>query len=317
MANPASLSQAARATRMMQWIVGSCSCFLFISIDAGSVVWSAGAVNDTVGRSLARLWEGQAKFEPYLQLQIATNGPVIQASGDPPYGDGMDMGAEIVPIDGVWYMFNREYHYEPQPPQCRHDHARIVVRKSVDLGRTWSPEAVVASPDLAKGECALTDGAAYWDAETGTWHYLAQELTPAGVWNMNHYTRHSADPVGPFVPDSDNPVVRSGELWGQLCGARKSCPAGTGGEGTPDIVEKRNGYFVVSFHGAFGRPPIGFRGVAETTDFHHWAVNAPKLPGDAIWSRKDCQNWAVAWNSSGCAGGASQARWLHHTTCIC
>ncbi len=293
------------ALTMIRRTVGGCSCLLLIWIPAGSVAWSASAASDAVERALGRLWAGEAKFEPYLQLQIATNGPVIEAAGHPPYGDGMDTGTEIVPLNGVWYMFNREYHYERSPPQCQRDHARIVVRKSMDQGRNWSPETVVASPDLAKGECALTDGAAYWDAETGTWHYLAQDLTPTGVWNMNHYTQHSADPVGPFVPDPDNPVTRSGELWRQICAVGKICPAGPGEEGTPDIVEKRDGYFVVSFHGAFGRPPIGVRGVADTTDFHHWALSAPNLPGGAIWSRKDCQNWAVAWNSTGCVGGGA------------
>src|SRR5271157_3916308 len=160
-----------RGRTMMRWIAGGC-CFLLLvlTIPICSQAWAA---SDTVDRSLDRLWAGEAKFEPYLQLQIATKGPVIQAGSGPPYGDGMDMGTQIVPLNGVWYMFNREYDYEPRPPQCQHDHARIVVRKSLDRGRSWSPEAVVASPDLARGECALTDGAAYWDGETGTWHYLA------------------------------------------------------------------------------------------------------------------------------------------------
>ena len=36
----------------------------------------ASRARDAVDRSMARLWAGQAKFEPYLQLQIATSGPV-------------------------------------------------------------------------------------------------------------------------------------------------------------------------------------------------------------------------------------------------
>lgn len=291
---------------MMRWIADGCSCLLLIlMIPVGSAAWSASTANDAVDRSLARLWGEQAKFEPNLQLRIATNGPVIQAADHPPYGDGMDMGTEIVPVSGVWYMFNREFHYEPHPPQCQYGHARVVVRKSLDRGRSWSLEAVVASPDLARGECIVADGSAFWDRETATWHYLAQALTVGRVWNMNHYTRHSADPVGPFAADSDNPAVRGGQLWRQICGLGKMCPAGTHDEGTPDIVEKRNGYFVVSFHGAFGHPSIGFRGVAKTRDFHNWVVDAPDLPGGPIWSRRDCQTWAVAWNSTGCIGGGA------------
>ena len=123
---------------------------------------------------------------------------------------------------------------------------------------------------------------------------------------MNHYTRHNADPVGPFAPDPNNPVVRGGELWRQICGPGKMCPAGTYGEGTPDIVVKRNGYFVVSFHGAYGRLPLGFRGIAKTRDFHRWVVGKPDLPGDAIWSSRDCQPWGVAWNgATGCVGGGA------------
>ena len=133
---------------MMRWISrGYCFFLVVLIIQICSEAWSATSVSDVVDRSMARLWAGQVKFRPYLQLQIATNGPVMQAGGGPPYGEGMDMGTQIVPLNGVWYMFSREYHYEPKPPQCRAGHARIVVRKSLDRGKSWSPEAVVASPD--------------------------------------------------------------------------------------------------------------------------------------------------------------------------
>jgi len=52
-------------------------------------------------------------------------------------------------------------------------------------------------------------------------------------------------------------------------------PNGTDQEGTPEISFKKNGYFYITFHGAFGTSPVwGYRGIAKTADFHKWLTHA-------------------------------------------
>lgn len=55
------------------------------------------------------------------------------------------------------------------------DFARIVVTRSSDRGLTWLNETVVASPVPGTPyECALVDGAGFWDGDIGAWFYLSQ-----------------------------------------------------------------------------------------------------------------------------------------------
>ena len=166
-----------------------------------------------------------------------------------PFVDGMDEGTRIVAQNGTWYLFSREYNYATNPSQCTYDFSRIVVRKSTDHGKSWSSEVVIAEPNLALGECALADGYPYWDADTGAWHYLVQMLKSDGSWNIDHFTLQNPNPMTRFTADLANPVVKSGALWGAICGAGKSCPSGTMDEGTPEISVKSNGLYYVTFHG--------------------------------------------------------------------
>ncbi len=116
---------------------------------------------------------------------------------------------------------------------------------------------------------------------------------------MCHYTRRGQPrSMGRFVADGQ-PAVTTGELWSQICAdSHGSCdPRSTRSEGTPDIVEERNGYFYVTFHGYSA--PLGYRGVAKTADFHNWSVAGPDLPGAPIVAPTE-GNRSWAWNS-----------WLH------
>ncbi len=288
----------------------------------GGVLWSAdvapaadaklGAPQDAsvYDRLMDQLWRGAARFSPFVNFQIQT----VPDKGRP-FPNGMDQGTQIVPLNGVWYLFNREFDFAPRPPQCQRVFSRIVVRKSTDHGRTWSNEVVIAEPSLEQGECGLADGHAYWDSDTQTWHYLAQMLSVSPSWNDDHFTRRGTDPMGRFDPDPGNPVIRRGALWSRICGPEKSCPSDTLDEGTPEIVKKANGFYFVTFHGVRAegvahtsngvRPRfVGYRGIAKTRDWHTWITDDGDLPNDAIWSPRDCRDWKVGWSpETGCVGG--------------
>ncbi len=276
-----------------------------------SIASSTGAIGgggariavDPYDQLMDQLWRGTARLQPIVNMQILTK----PASGLP-FVDGMDEGTRIVAAKGTWYLFSREYNYAPNPAQCVNDFSRIAVRSSMDHGKSWSNEVVIAEPNLSFGECALADGYAYWDADTDTWHYLVQMLKSDGTWNIDHFSLQSPNPMARFAVDLANPVVKSGALWGSICGAGRACPVGTMDEGTPEISTKSNGLYYVTFHGVNvgGSPSIakGYRGIAATTDFHTWITSGNGLPNDAIWSSTDCQRWKVTWSpTTGCVGG--------------
>ena len=242
---------------------------------------------------LGPLWHGRAHFQEVGSIDWDL----------PPYNSPLESSGWIAVRDGKWYIFNR-VGKPPKPRYCPHDYLGIIARESSDHGKTWSnPPAVLVEPgpDMTGAECAAVDGSTYFDPGTHTWHLLSQCLTvqDAGGWSLCHFTRAGESPLGPFVPDPHNPVVRGGELWSRICnGAGKACnPAKTHDEGTPDITEMRGGYFYVTFHGADYTIRRSYRGVARTRDFDHWETEGDDLPGDAILASPDCEAW-----TPGCIG---------------
>lgn len=236
--------------------------------------------------TLAQLWAGKARFVRVGTLDW--------------HGAGDEQAGSFVVDRGVWYVFNRAS-APAVSPDCRQDHARMVARSSRDHGRTWSGPVTVAEPGDGPGGviCAVLDGSAVFNAHTATWHLLAQCLGVGDAgWSLCHYTRHSASPLGRFVADRANPVVKGGMLWSRLCaGPGKACPATTRDEGTPDISVRRDGSFLVTFHGFDPVSRHGFRGVATTPDFRNWRLAGPGLPNDATLGPRDCRAWLT-----GCAG---------------
>jgi len=83
---------------------------------------------------------------------------------------------------------------------------------------------LVAQPSASgPDQCTIVDGAAFYDNETDIWHYLGQCIAQDAVWNMCHYYIQGS-PYGDWVVDPANPVVRSGQLWSQICsGSGKHC----------------------------------------------------------------------------------------------
>jgi hypothetical protein len=211
----------------------------------------------------------------------------------------------------VLYLFHREYYFRtPQPSYCKADYARVVVRASQDGGRTFGSSSIVVGPvEGTPYECAIVDGAAFYDRDTKSWLYLGQCLARDEVWNMCLFSlTGSVSPMaGRFTPMANNPVVRSGELWSRICSTTRPShcdPAGMGSEGTPDIVLKdAAGFYYVTFHGWDPQQDKSARGVAKTADFVHWITNGEHLPGDAIFTSTDCDPWRIQWASGGCVGG--------------
>jgi hypothetical protein len=225
---------------------------------------------------------------------------------------GANVGFFFVPsADGkILYLFHREYFFQAQPSYCKADYARILVRSSVDGGRTFSSNfTVVATPTPnSPFECAIVDGAAHYDASKNSWVYLGQCLARDEVWNMCLFTlSNSATPFGEYVPSPANPVVRSGQLWSRICAPTRPShcnPSTMGSEGTPDIPFKDDqGYYYVTFHGWDPTHSQAARGVAKTLDFVSWVTNGAGLPGDAMFTSLDCNKWSgVQWASGGCVG---------------
>jgi hypothetical protein len=263
--------------------------FILIALSCiGAFLGTAGAVSaQPVDEGLlGPLWHGQAHFQQLTNLDWSK----------PPYNSG-ENSAWITVANGKWYVFSRIQPAGPKPTYCPHDYQEVAVRESDDQGRTWSKpvRAVQVQANRPADACAILDGSTYYDAPTNTWQMLTQCLAVnnEGGWNMCHYSRVGDSPMGPFQPDPANPVVRSGQLWNQICsGPGKACQPGiTHDEGTPDIVEKKGGYFYVTFHGWGGaKDDRGFRGVAKTADFRHYITKAPDLPDDAMFSAQDCQS---------------------------
>ena len=240
--------------------------------------------------SLDDLWNGTARFATYANFTV--NSPSFL---------GVDAGTRVVVANGAWYLFGRSD--AGATPRCPSGEISTNVRASVDAGATWGPPTTIAAPDA--DSCIYADGGPFFDSAASTWHYLSQVL-PAGAgagWALSHFSRVGASPLGPWVPNPRNPVVRGGDLFRSICaGAGKHCEVGMVDEGTPQIVEKVGADFYVTFHGYDYARKRAARGVARTPDFVAWATDGGLLPGDVIFSAADCAGWSVPWAAGGCIG---------------
>jgi hypothetical protein len=194
---------------------------------------------------------------------------------------GANVGFQFVTRPGIWYLFHREYGFGPKPAYCSADYARIVLRSSLDEGRTWSNATVLANPGRAGSpdECALVDGGAFFDEQLEQWHYISQCLARTGGWQLCHFSANGSDPTkATWVPSftvASGASVKAGQLWGKICsGTGKHCSVGMVDEGTPEIVKKAaDGRFFVTFHGWDATRVRSARGVAATKDFVNWEVH--------------------------------------------
>lgn len=248
-------------------------------------------------------------FDGNAGLEFVSGSVFPTPHADPSSTAMWNVGTFLKPLNGVWYVFYREGFYAPTPSFCDGivPLTRIAVRNSSDHGLTWSEPSTVALPGNSTFDnCAILDGAGFYDNETNTWHYLAQCIGDNRRWSLCHYSRFGNNPTaGVFTPNSRNPVVQGGQLWSQICsGTGKHCTMTMYDEGTPEIVDKKNGWFYITFHGWDGPKNRAARGVARTQDFVNYEVSGYTLPGDAIFSSLDCDSWHIMWNSTSlCVGG--------------
>ena len=123
-------------------------------------------------------------------------------------------------LDGKWYAFNRQA--VPTPTACTDIGAlQVVVRERRDRDVSWSAPIVVAAPTGGDGSgaggCMVVDGGVFYDQDNDTRHYLGQCIGVGRGWDLCHYSKGGSSPMGLFVRDSHNPVVRGGKLWGSIC----------------------------------------------------------------------------------------------------
>lgn len=225
------------------------------------------------------------------------------------WNSGFITHSQIYPAAGKWYLLSRVITPDANCPG--ENNVTVELRSSTDRGGTFSnPISMVTLVPGTPWECMATDGSLYFDKDNTKWIYLAQCLDKKGSWNGCLFVRRSTDPMGEFQPVSNNPVIKNGQLWNKICAPGTTCRGIVGNkwigdEGTFDIIEKKSGYYYVSFHGYSN--PYGFRGIAKTKDFVNWVTNDSDLPGDAILTKYDAQSWREAWQEDGNIGiGHSQ-----------
>lgn len=286
-----------------------------LAIDLDSVEFTSGG-NTTAAR-LRDYWRGDAEWQ--LDQRLVINN-LAEWSENPVYDEirGFEAGVHFVHANNELYMFGRKV-YAGQ--RCDFIDAAgrsasygeklgTVVRKFNKQTGQWSKAVDVLKPTPGtEWECAATDGDVYFDQESNTWHFLFQCIKPAGAWSGCYARRNNIDPVGEFNPINNNPVIKAGALWSQMCRDRSgACFRTTGGsiidEGTFDIIDKVDGWYYVAMHGYNPSNQYGVRGIAKTQNFRQFVAgdSAQGVPTDAILTREDAANWIENWQRGGNIG---------------
>jgi hypothetical protein len=254
------------------------------------------ALKPATAVTLADYWRGDARWAFERKLTGAQLGQ-----------QGLQSGAHMEVQGQRWYLFNRVQ----RPGTCPGGEPRVgvQVRESQDRGATWSAPALVLdpTPDTA-WSCVASDGDAFYDHARGKWLYLFQCKADGGGWNGCYAERAGRSPMGPFTASAENPVIRSGDLWGAICDVNDDCGQRTVvDEGTFNIFDYDGRYFWISFHGFDG--VNGYRGIAKTPDFRRgsYVVDRPDegVPSDAILDAGDATGFHEQWAPGGPIGAGA------------
>ncbi len=236
--------------------------------------------------AMGSLWRGESAFEK--RQEITWNG-------------FFDISGRILVRNGVWYLFNREHDFpgaQPDPPCSGGWVFRYSVQTSTDQGLSWSGKTPIVTPGAipSPDACGVADGDVLFDGSA--WHFMGQCMDPVvRNWQMCHYKRQAADPMGPFTLDA---VLPTGSLWTMLMAAKPGDYAEFTNMGTPQLLQKQGepNQFYVLYHGYRGPfsptspTPLGFTGLAKTSDFLTYQVvdpdNPDSLPASPVLSKGDC-----------------------------
>lgn len=244
-------------------------------------------------------WNGGATWRPVITLPE-------DGSSTGPWRTGFEAAAQFIVIGNNWYLFDRHVDWSDswKAKGCPQGTKTLEVRKSTDSGKTWTAPVDILTNTPPYQSCDATDGGVYYQPSTNTWHILYQCLGPNSAWAGCYATRSGSDPMGPFIPDYQNPVIKSGSLWSKICNvSMDKCVSESTGpikppvdEGTFDIFQYDGRYYWVSFHGFDGIN--GFRGIAKTADFHSWIAGSSYqgVPTDAVLNPSDANNWDINWS---------------------
>jgi hypothetical protein len=260
-----------------------------------AVVADRGGVPGSRPATLAEYWGGEARWELARRWTATELGQLDPWSG-----------AHIEVVGDRWYLFNRAHRGGTCPDGERR--VGVQVRASPDGGATWGPPVGIVEPTPGTPwSCAGSDGDALYDAAGRTWRYLFQCKTETSGWQGCYVERRGASPMGPFT-GSQNPVIRSGELWGQICDPGDDCAAQpVREEGTFNVFRRDGRGYWISFHGAAGIH--GYRGIARTPDFSpgSFVVDRPEagVPADAILDAKDAAGFREQWAPGGPIGAGA------------
>ena len=264
-------------------------------ISAYSVAKDVQQTDDTAP-TMTDYWEGRAYFKNFYNEQ----GYAHRAT-------------EIVPVNGVWYRFER--YIIPFPGSPSNDAVGMNVCKSTDKGMSWTKPVVILTPGGTNDWSWMgTDCGAWYDG--ARWHLLFQSisLNPGSPWNICYIVCDEEDATaGAWYtpPGVVNPVIRNGDIWNTIAVGDNHCTQITGGEkrvydeGTPKILYE-NGTIYVTFHGASNTNGTiyGYRGIATTTDF----ISYTKAADDCIFDRHEAKDWNVEWiGDNGTVGGGAAA----------
>jgi hypothetical protein len=267
-----------------------------------SVVFAVTAHAQTPAK-LSDYWAGNAQWDLVTKWTNAT-----------PNGASGNTASKIKIVNGVWYLFQREF--ESTPANCNQG-LGIRIYSSTNQGTTWAITNTVITPVAGTDfSCQIADGDAFYDAATNKWRALYQclDASATATWKGCYFEHAGADlTTGSFDYASAaraHAVITPGLLWKQIC----NIPGDTCyqrnvvDEGTFDIFQKdSSGYFWVAFHGFSN--PNGFRGIAKTTDFINWVAGNTfsnvGVPTDATMSVRDGQSWREGWNTGGNIGAGN------------
>jgi hypothetical protein len=265
------------------------------------LVLATGAVASAqMPATLADYWAGNAKWDFVAKRNF--NDPSWQLDS-----------STVTVVGNDWYLFFRTVTKNDSCPGGVQ--LGTQVRKSSNRGGSWTASVTALAPVPGTAwACAATDGDAFYDAVNSKWRYLYQCLGADNVWRGCYAERAGSDPLGPFTPVAQNPVIQPKALWSQICNASTDdCVAQASGtinnvhdEGTFNIFRFDGTHFWLSFHGYDGTR--GYRGIAKTANFLTYCAggstcgSGEATPSDAIIDKNDASSWREAWQGTGAIG---------------